>query len=37
MSTPPLVEPNEEIECPNCGKDVPMRASVCPHCDIALH
>lgn len=36
MRDPARVEPVEEIECPECGTDVPLRVEICPHCELAL-
>lgn len=37
MRDPPRFETREEIDCPRCGKDIPLRADVCPHCEAGLH
>jgi predicted amidophosphoribosyltransferase len=37
MPKSPPVETTEEIECPECEKQIPLRAEVCPHCELALH
>jgi predicted amidophosphoribosyltransferase len=31
------LEPTEDIECPECERQIPMRADFCPHCELALH
>lgn len=30
-------EAKEDIECPDCDREIPMRADVCPHCEVTLH
>ncbi|MFB6299265.1 MAG: hypothetical protein ABEH65_03295 [Halobacteriales archaeon] len=36
MQRAPLLETDEEIECPACERDLPINAEICPHCDSAL-
>ncbi|HKL28989.1 MAG TPA: zinc ribbon domain-containing protein [Natrialbaceae archaeon] len=31
------VEPDEEIDCPNCGKPVRSGLEICPHCEASLN
>ena len=37
MRNTPLFQTEEEIECPDCGRSIPMQAENCPHCHAALH
>jgi rubredoxin len=30
-------EAREDIECPDCGLDIPIHAEVCPHCEVTLN
>ena len=29
-------ETREDVECPGCEKQVPMRARICPYCELEL-
>lgn len=33
----PSIEPHEEMECPECEREIPIRVDICPHCELALH
>jgi predicted RNA-binding Zn-ribbon protein involved in translation (DUF1610 family) len=37
MGETPRFETGEDIECPDCGHQVPIRAQICPHCETALY
>lgn len=36
MQNPPRFEAEEDIECPTCERQIPIRANVCPHCETEL-
>lgn len=29
-------ETDEDIDCPGCGKQIPMQTMICPHCEHTL-
>ncbi|WP_152421382.1 zinc-ribbon domain-containing protein [Natronococcus amylolyticus] len=37
MPYAPLHEADEDLECPNCRREIPERSMVCPYCEISLH
>lgn len=37
MRETPRFETTEDIECTGCGERVPMRAEICPHCELGLY
>lgn len=30
------LEPAEDIECPGCEREIPIRSQICPHCELSL-
>lgn len=36
MNRPPIYETQEEIDCPGCGRAIPMQSENCPYCELAL-
>lgn len=32
-----IIESDEDIECLDCGRQIPPRADICPHCENVLH
>ena len=37
MFKKPIIEPNEDLECPACEEPVPVRLEICPNCELTLH
>ena len=31
-----MFESDEEMACPDCGEEIPIRMEICPHCETAL-
>lgn len=36
MPRPYFFETEEEMECPDCGRMIPVNTEICPHCETAL-